>query len=106
MYRLAPLRGITMQALRPGSTPVTHLQASDTGYEVTADVTGHVVLLIDDTLTSGARAQSAASALRLAGAVKVAVLVVGWVIEPSWNSNCEEIWVRRGEFSFEACCLE
>jgi hypothetical protein len=106
VHRISYLREITAQTLRPGPTPIKHLKASDTGYEVIADVAGHVVLLIDDTFTSGARAQSAASALHLSGAAKVAVVVVGRVINPSWNSNCEAICGRRDEFSFEVCCLE
>jgi hypothetical protein len=41
------------------------------------DLDGESVLLIDDTWTTGAHAQSAVAALRLAGAEKVATLVIG-----------------------------
>ena len=40
-------------------------------------VAGQAVLLVDDTWTTGAHAQSAASALRLAGAGPVAILAIG-----------------------------
>jgi hypothetical protein len=40
------------------------------------------VLLLDDTYVSGARAQSAAAALRLAGAHRVLIVPLGRVIRP------------------------
>lgn len=64
------------------------------------------VLLVDDTFTTGARAQSAASSPARAGARVVAVLTIGRVIDPDWNDNCREIW-RHAEdrpFPFESCC--
>jgi hypothetical protein len=47
------------------------------------DVAGHSVLLVDDTWVSGASAQSAAVALRMAGARHVAVVVAGRHIDPA-----------------------
>ena len=46
-------------------------------YEVTVDVRGKSVLLVDDTWTSGSSLQSAAVALKRAGATRVAGLVIG-----------------------------
>ena len=46
-------------------------------YEVIADVQGKSVLLIDDTWTTGASLQSAAVALKRAGATRVVGLVIG-----------------------------
>ncbi len=43
---------------------------------------GARVLLLDDTYVSGARAQSAAAALRLAGAASVVVVALGRVLRP------------------------
>jgi phosphoribosylpyrophosphate synthetase len=65
------------------------------------------VLLLDDTLTTGARLHSAASALRLNGASAVAAVVIGRVINPEWNENCRRIWdqARATQFTFEQCCL-
>ena len=44
---------------------------------------GASVLLIDDTWVSGASAQSAAAALRLAGARHVAIVVLGRHVNPA-----------------------
>jgi predicted phosphoribosyltransferase len=65
------------------------------------------VLVVDDTLTTGARLQSAVSALRLHGASAIAAVVVGRVIDPAWNENCRRIWDQAHEtrFSFDRCCL-
>jgi hypothetical protein len=43
---------------------------------------GGRVVLLDDTYVSGARAQSAAAALRLAGAAAVIIVPVGRVLRP------------------------
>ncbi len=50
--------------------------------EVSATVRGRRALLLDDTYVSGARAQSAAAALRRAGARSVVIVVVGRVLRP------------------------
>ncbi len=94
--------------LERGPTSIGHNRASDTGYVVRhpeRDLTGKRVLLIDDTFTSGARSQSAASALALAGAEVVAIVVIGRVIDPRWSG--EEYWAERRaqDFSFDTCCV-
>lgn len=48
---------------------------------------GARVLLLDDTWTTGAHAQSAAAALKLAGAARVAVLVLGRHLGPECASD-------------------
>ncbi len=93
--------------LAPGPAVTGHNQAGDATFRVTAALAGQRVLLIDDTLTTGARLQSAASALHLAGASAVAALTVGRVIWPGRNENCRRIWEEasaRG-FSFSSCCV-
>ena len=102
------LRPSFIRTMEPGSAPIDHGAASDDGYRVTANVDGRRLLLIDDTYTSGARVQSAASALQLAGASLVAVVVVGRIIDVEYKPENRALWDRAGEvqFSFEACCLE
>jgi hypothetical protein len=54
---------------------------------------GEAVLLIDDTWTSGASAQSAAYALRRAGASRVGLVVIGRHVNPGFGdqrARCEE----------------
>jgi hypothetical protein len=84
--------------------------SSDTGFRVPDDVEAVDVLLIDDTFTSGASFQSAASALTLAGAFVVAGVVIGRVIDTSNDNYPEklELWEAQREqrFSFDSCCLE
>jgi phosphoribosylpyrophosphate synthetase len=94
--------------LQRGTAVTGHRDANDRVFTVTNDVQDLTILLMEDTFTTGARAQSAASALRLAGARDVAVVTVGRVINPGYNDNCEQIWseARKQRFDFGRCCLE
>ncbi|WP_329084809.1 phosphoribosyltransferase [Streptosporangium sp. NBC_01469] len=49
------------------------------------DLRGARVLLLDDTWTTGSRVQSASYALKLAGADKVAAVVLGRHVNPEWE---------------------
>jgi hypothetical protein len=93
--------------LAPGPAAAGHNQADDSMFTVTGRLAGQRVLLIDDTFTTGARLQSAASALRRAGAAEVAALTVGRVIWPGRNPNCRRIWEQAcaAQFSFAGCCV-
>jgi len=94
--------------LRRGSGPLDHNRASDTGYEIVQDVAGLRVLIVDDTFTSGARAQSAASALQVAGATVVAIVPIGRYINPGFAQHVQDYWDRQRSipFDFDVCCLE
>jgi predicted amidophosphoribosyltransferase len=86
------------------------VHGGDRWFRAIEDVSELRVLLVDDTFTSGASMQSAASALSLAGAVVVAALPVGRVIttdDPRYPHR-DEIWAQRRDlgFSFSRCCLE
>jgi len=98
--RYAPL-------LRRGPASADHNLADDDAFTPLRRLDGERVLVVDDTLTSGARLQSAASALRRGGASAVAAVVVGRVIYPDWNENCRRIWARSRAtpFTFDECCL-
>jgi phosphoribosylpyrophosphate synthetase len=105
---LSSIRDEYEATLRPGSAALDHNAASDDGLEVTADVEGRAVLIVDDTFTSGARAQSAASTLQLAGASVVAVVPIGRYVRPDYNDAAQALWdsARSISFSFDRCCLE
>jgi hypothetical protein len=105
--RSALLAGLHRTLLTRGPGQVGHQQASDDAFLAHIGLRGHRVLLIEDTFTSGARSQSAASALRVAGASAVAVVSAGRVIDPGWNENCQRIWryACAAEFSFETCAV-
>lgn len=86
---------------------VRHRCAADDAFLATHGVRGHRILLVEDTFTTGARTQSAASALRIAGASAVGVVAAGRVIDPDWNDNCQVVWqyARARAFTFGVCCL-
>jgi phosphoribosylpyrophosphate synthetase len=71
--------------LAPGPATIDHNNAADDGYEVIRQVRSTRFLLVDDTLTSGARLQSAASALQLEGAEVVAAVVIGRFVNPEFQ---------------------
>jgi predicted amidophosphoribosyltransferase len=74
--------------LVPGREPTDHLIASRWGFAVgTSDDSGNWArgdraLVVDDSFTTGARAQSAAAALQVAGIRVAGVLVIGRVVAP------------------------
>ena len=68
-------------AVRPGEPPGRALNPRR--FTVGRGAAGESVLLLDDTWVSGASAQSAAVALRMAGARHVAVVVLGRHINPA-----------------------
>lgn len=106
---IAPaLRAQHERLLRPGEAALGHNQASDQGFEVVPNVERERILVVDDTFTSGARIQSAASALQLAGATVVAGVVVGRVIDPTFREESQAFWdaASRERFAFERCCLD
>jgi predicted amidophosphoribosyltransferase len=107
--RVATLLGQEYRALlTKGDASISHNRADDSGYRLTGEARGRRVLLVDDTFTTGARVQSAASALQLGGARVIAAVVTGRIINPGWNDACRELWARAGQaaFSFDVCCLE
>ena len=89
------------ETLVRGPGAMDHNLAGDDGFVVRLDVRGARVLVVDDTYTTGARAQSAASALQLVGARVIAIVPVGRVIDPVRGAH-----ESRQRFDFGRCCLE
>jgi hypothetical protein len=88
---------------------IERAKSSDRGYRANASIcAGTRVLLVDDTFTSGATFQSAASALAAAGADVVAGVVVGRVINRGFTPEMGAMWAaqRKKRFDFGICCLE
>jgi orotate phosphoribosyltransferase len=66
---------------------------------------GEPVLLIDDTWTTGANAQSAAAALKLAGAGSVAAVVIGRHVNRDWHGNELKLRALATPFDWRGCAL-
>lgn len=72
-------------------------------FEPTRPLTGQAVLLIDDTWTTGASAQSGAAALKRAGARTVAAVVIGRHLKRDWRANDERLRRLSRPFDWESC---
>lgn len=83
---VAQLAGSSIEApLQAQSTSNRALSA--TSFVSTHNQAGQHVLLIEDTWTGGASAQSAAMAFKAAGAARVSTLIVARWIKPDWDQN-------------------
>ncbi|HUO73675.1 MAG TPA: hypothetical protein VMU39_23090 [Solirubrobacteraceae bacterium] len=69
---------------------------------------GEAVLLVDDTWTTGASAQSAAAALKQAGAGRVAAVVIGRHLNREWHHNERRLRGIAQPFDWARCarCAE
>lgn len=74
-------------------------------FNPTQDLAGEAVLLIDDTWASGASVQSAAAALKMAGAGPVAVLVIGRHVNPGYGDNAARLRTLPRGFDWDRCAV-
>jgi predicted amidophosphoribosyltransferase len=72
-------------------------------YAVARPLAGAGVLLIDDTWTTGANAQSAAAALRTAGAGAIAAVVIGRHVKRDWQDNERRLRELPRPFDWSTC---
>jgi hypothetical protein len=76
-------------------------------YHASRELRGARVLVIDDTWTTGAHAQSASAALKTAGAEAVGIVALGRWLNPSYGATAD--WLakhRRPGWDWTRCCLE
>lgn len=73
-------------------------------FAATRPLAGESVLLVDDTWTTGANAQSAAAALRSSGAGSVAALAIGRHVNRDWGDNDQRLR-RLPPFDWDTCAL-
>ncbi len=82
-----------------GSAPVAHMRPDAAGFGVRpgdmASLAGARALVLDDTYVSGARAQSAACALRHAGARAAVIVVIGRVLRPDRSARHADFLCRH-----------
>jgi hypothetical protein len=90
------------EVLQRAEIPVGHMAAHAGAFKVpewaAPVVAKSRVLLLDDTYVSGARSQSAAAALRLAGASDVLIVPIGRIIRPATIAEHAEL-LRRSRRS-------
>jgi hypothetical protein len=96
------------ELLARGPARLGHARASDLGFSLSRPVDGARILLLDDTWTTGARAQSAASALQSHGARVVAIVVVGRLVDPAHSPLARRWWRDQAAapFNLDRCCQE
>ncbi len=101
---VAPTRQRHVDLLRRSSAEVGARSFDRGKYEATGGLAKRSVLLIDDTWTTGANAQSAAAALKAAGAGPVGAVVIGRHLNREWHENDRRL---RGiaPFDWGRCAL-
>jgi hypothetical protein len=100
------LEALPTQYLHPagilarGPGEVDHNRMSDDAFLPAEHVAGAHVLVLDDVYTTGATAQSAASALWISGAAVCAVVVVARRINPDYRPEVRALWERQMALPF------
>jgi len=74
-------------------------------FEPIRPLEGDSVLLIDDTWTTGANAQSAAAALRHGGAGRIAAVVIGRHLNREWRHNDRRLRGLVRPFDWHRCAV-
>ena len=102
---VGPTRDRYHRLLRRTDAQTEPRSFSETKFEPIQHIEGRSVLLIDDTWTTGASAQSAAVALKAAGADRVAAVVIGRHLNREWHENDRRIRGIARPFDWQACAL-
>jgi hypothetical protein len=102
---VTPVRPRYERLLRRSDVPANPHQFNHRRYEAIREVAGESILLLDDTWTQGANAQSAAAALKAAGAAHVSAVVIGRYVNRSWRHNDRHLRRLRQPFDWQTCAL-
>ncbi|MGH2916457.1 MAG: hypothetical protein ACRDMX_15875 [Solirubrobacteraceae bacterium] len=102
---VAPVRGRCERLLLRSEAPAQPHRFDRERYAPMRELDAKPVLLIDDMWTTGANAQSAAAALKTAGASAVAAVVVGRHINREWHRNDGHLRALPEPFDWEHCVL-
>ena len=93
------------RVLRRSATEVEPRAFDRTKFVATRPLGGTAVLLVDDTWTTGASAQSAAAALKAAGAGPIAAIVIGRHLNREWHENDRRLRGISHPFDWTRCAL-
>ena len=102
---VAPTRERHQRLPRRTNTETEPRYFSENKFEAIHRLDGQAILLIDDTWTTGASAQSAAAALKAAGAGRVAAVVIGRHLNREWHENDRRIRGIARPFDWRGCAL-
>jgi predicted amidophosphoribosyltransferase len=98
-----PTRGRYTPLLRRTAHPVSLHSFSPDRFAATSALSGEAVLLIDDTWTTGASAQSAAATLKKAGSGPIAAVVIGRHLNRDWGENDRRLRALQTPFDWSRC---
>ena len=102
---VGPTRDRYHRLLRRTDAETEPRSFSETKFEPIRHTEARSILLIDDTWTTGASAQSAAATLKDAGAERVAAVVIGRHLNREWHENDRRIRGVARPFDWQACAL-
>jgi hypothetical protein len=102
---VVPTRDRYERLLESTGTEVPPRQFHHDKFRARRSLDGEAVLLIDDTWTTGASAQSAAAALKTAGAGAVAVVVIGRHLNREWHENDRRLRRLARPFDWTRCAF-
>ncbi|MBV9473775.1 MAG: hypothetical protein JO206_12465, partial [Solirubrobacterales bacterium] len=102
---VGPTRQRYQRLIRRSTVEVPAREFHRDKYEATAGLAGQAVLLIDDTWTTGANAQSAAAALKAAGAGPIGAVVIGRHLNRGWHENDRRLRGISRPFEWQRCAL-
>ena len=98
-----PTRDRHERLLTRSAVPVAPHEFDRRRYEATGGVNEAAVLVIDDTWTTGANVQSAATVLKEAGAQTVAAVVIGRHLNREWGRNEQRLSALDRPFDWTRC---
>jgi hypothetical protein len=102
---VAPTRDRYERLVRRSNADLPPHEFDRERYLAIRPLAGESVLLIDDTWTTGANAQSAAAALKAAGAGPTAAVVIGRHLNREWHQNDRRLREMSGLFDWRRCAL-
>lgn len=102
---VGPVRDRHERLLRRSAAPAEPHRFSAARYEPVRSLDGEPVLLIDDTWTTGANAESAAATLKAAGSGPVGAVVVGRHVNRGWRENDRHLRALAQPFDWGRCAL-
>jgi hypothetical protein len=100
-----PTKARFERTLQRTDTPVREREVDAGKFRALRRLDDEDVLLIDDTWTTGASAQSAAGALKAAGARTVGIIVMGRHVRPDYASNAARLADLPRGFDWSICAF-